>query len=214
VLRDSRRRGLRDLAVTPFFSFIVPSHSYAYLGESAFGRYLREYVLGISVGRLLSPVLRKAYAQGQYSYAVVQKANEANDISLNHSNVDIELGYFLPHSLSVSGFGSWSHTYGGLSIAEVMANPQLIPIHDRLLGTNYWHLGTDANYSLTRSVDLSFSYVTYLSGANTHYGRVVTVGTFWNFSTRHLNTSPESGRTSPSSSLGGLTPVKLGGSLP
>src|SRR5262249_32595629 len=127
VLRDSRRRGLRDLAVTPFFSFIVPSHSYAYLGESAFGRYLREYVLGISVGRLLSPVLRKAYAQGQYSYAFVQKANEANDISLNHSNVDIELGYLLPHSLSVFGFGSWLHTHGGLSIGEVLANPQLIP---------------------------------------------------------------------------------------
>jgi hypothetical protein len=214
VLRDSKRRGLSDVAVTPFFSFIVPSHSYAYHGESAFGRYLREYVLGISVGRLLSPVLRRAYAQGQYSYAFVQKANEANDISLNHSNVDIELGYFLPHSLSVFGFGSWLHTYGGLSIAEVMANPQLIPIHDRLLGANYWHLGTGANYSLTRSVDLSFSYVTYLSGANTHYGRVVTVGTFWNFSTRHLNTFPESGRTSPGSSLDVLSPMKLGGLQP
>jgi hypothetical protein len=134
VLRDSKRRGLRDLAVTPFFSFIVPSHSYAYLGESAFGRDLREYVLGISAGRLLSPVLRKAYVQGQYSYAFVQKAN---DIPLNHSNVDIELGYFLPHSLSVRGFGSWVHTHGGISFGEVLANPQLIPIHDRPLRTNF-----------------------------------------------------------------------------
>jgi hypothetical protein len=144
--------------------------------------------------RLLSPVLRKAYVQGQYSYAFVQKAN---DIPLNHSNVDIELGYFLPHSLSVLGFGSWLHTYGGLSIGEVLANPQLIPIHDRLLGANYWHFGTGVNYSLTRSVDLSFSYVTYLSGANTHYGRVVTVGTFWNFRTRHLNTSAKLKRMFP-----------------
>jgi hypothetical protein len=194
VLRDSRHRALRDLAVTPFFSFIVPSHSYAYRGESAFGRDLREYVLGISAGRLLSPLLRKAYVQGQYSYAFVQKAN---DIPLNHSNVDIELGYFLPHSLSVRGFGSWLHTHGGLSITEVLANPQLIPIHDRLLSTDYWHLGTGASYSLTRSVDLSFSYVSYLTGSNTHYGRVVTVGTFWNFNTRRLDTSAKSTGISP-----------------
>jgi len=189
VLRDSRRRGLRDLAVTPFFSFIVPSHSYAYLGESAFGRDLREYVLGVSLGRLLSPFLRKAYVQGQYSYAFVQRAN---NIPLNHSNLDIELGYFLPHSFSVRGFGSWLHTHGGISIVEVLANPQLIPIHDRLLQQNFWHLGMGAGYSLTRSLDLSFNYVTFLTGSNAHYGRVVTVGTLWNFSTRRLNTSSKS----------------------
>src|SRR5439155_21454761 len=87
VLRDSRRRGLRDLAITPFFSFIVPSHGYVFDAESALGRDLREYALGVSVGRLLSPLLRKAYVQGQYSYAFVQKAN---NISLNHNNVDLE----------------------------------------------------------------------------------------------------------------------------
>jgi hypothetical protein len=197
VLRDSRRRALRDLAVTPFFSFIVPSHSYASRGESAFGSYLRQYVLGISAGRLLSPLLRKAYAQGQYSYAFVQRANDANDVSLDHSNADIELGYFLPHSLSVRGFGSWQHIHGGLSLPDILANPQLIPIHDRLVRADYWHLGTGASYSLTRSVDLSFSYVSYLAGSNTHYGRVVTVGTFWNFSTRRLDTSAKSTGISP-----------------
>jgi hypothetical protein len=191
VLRGSRHRALRDLAVTPFFSFIVPSHSYAYRGESAFGSYLRQYVLGLSAGRLLSPPLRKAYAQGQYSYAFVQRANDAKDISLNHSNVDIELGYFLPHSISVRGFGSWQHIHGGLSAEEIVANPQLVPIHDRLVRANYWHLGTGASYSLTRSVDLSFSYMSYLTGSP-HYGRVVTVGTFWNFSTRRLSTSAKS----------------------
>ncbi len=68
----------------------------------------------MSAGRLLSPLLHRAYVQGQYSYAFVQKAN---DIPLNHSNVDIELGYFLPHSLSVRGFGSWLGTHGGITLA-------------------------------------------------------------------------------------------------
>src|SRR5439155_15261813 len=121
--------------------------------------------------------------------AFVQRAN---NIPLNHSNLDIELGYFLPHSFSVRGFGSWLHTHGGISIVEVLANPQLIPIHDRLLQQNFWHLGMGAGYSLTRSLDLSFNYVTFLTGSNAHYGRVVTVGTLWNFSTRRLNTSSKS----------------------
>ncbi len=170
-------------------SLIIPSHSYAFRGESAFGRDLREYALGMSAGRLLSPLLHRAYVQGQYSYAFVQKAN---DIPLNHSNVDIELGYFLPHSLSVRGFGSWLGTHGGITLEQAFANPQLLPIHDRLLRTSFWHLGTGASYSLNRSLDLSFSYVTYLAGSSTHYGRAITIGTTWNFSTRRLSMSANS----------------------
>ena len=189
VLKDSKRRGLHDLAVTPFFSFIIPSHAYDYRGESAFGRDLREYALGISAGRLLTPLLHRAYVQGQYSHAFVQNAN---DVPLNHSNVDLELGYFLPHSLAVRGFGSWLHTHGGITIGQALADPRLFPVHDRLLRASYWHLGAGANYSITRSLDLSFSYVTYLAGTDTHYGRGITVGTSWNFSTRHVSTSSDS----------------------
>jgi hypothetical protein len=166
--------------LTPFFSFIIPSHAYDYRGESGFGRDLREYALGISAGRLLSPLLHRAYAQGQYSYAFVQNAN---NVSLNHSNVDLELGYFLPHTLAVRGFGNWLHTHGGIRIEEALQNPQLFPIHDRLLRASYWHLGAGANYSINRALDLSFSYVTYLAGTQTHYGRGITVGTSWNFNT-------------------------------
>ena len=194
ILKNSTRHGLQDLSLTPFFSVIIPSHSYAFRGESAFGRDLREYALGISAGRLLSPLLHKAYVQGQYSYAFVQNANE---ISLNHSNIEIEMGYFLPHSLSVRGFGSWLKTHGGITIEQAFANPQLLPIHDRLLRANFWHLGTGASYSLNRSLDLSFSYVTYLAGSSTHYGRGIAIGTTWNFSTR---TSPTLADDSTSSS--------------
>jgi hypothetical protein len=185
VLKDSTRRGLQDLSLTPFFSVIIPSHSYDFQGESAFGRGLREYALGISAGRLLSPLLRRAYVQGEYSYAFVQKVN---DIPLNHSNIGIEMGYFLPHSLSVRGFGSWLKTHGGITLEEAFADPDLLPVHDRLLRASFWHLGAGASYSLNRSLDLSFSYVTYLAGSSTHYGRAMTIGTSWNFSTRALPT--------------------------
>jgi hypothetical protein len=211
LLRDSRRRGLRDLAITPFFSFIVPSHAYDYRGESAFGRDLREYALGLSAGRLLSPLLRRAYVQGQYSYAFVQKPN---NVPLNHSNVDLELGYFLPHSLAVRGFGNWLHTHGGLlTIEQLFENPQLFPVHDRILRASYWHFGAGTTYSLTESMDLSFSYITYLAGTDTHFGSAITIGTSWNFSTRHLSTSPRAGRKHAETYLSSLTPAVTLGSL-
>ncbi len=196
VLRDSRRRGLRDLAITPFFSFIIPSHAYDFHGESAYGRDLREYALGVSVGRLLSPFLRKGYVQGAYSYAFVQKPN---NIPLNHNNVDLEMGYFLPHSLSVRGFGNWLHTNGGITIEQALMSPQLFPVHDRILAATYWHLGVGTNYSLTESLDLSLSYVTYLAGTNTHFGRGITIGTTWNFNTLRPRSFAESGRIPRSS---------------
>ena len=149
--------------------------------------------MGVSVGRLLSPFLRKGYAQGSYSYAFVQKPN---NIPLNHNNVDLEMGYFLPHSLSVRGFGDWLHTNGGITIEEAIASPTLFPVHDRILAATYWHLGVGANYSLTEAVDVSVSYVTYLAGTNTHFGRGVIIGTAWNFSTHHLKALSESGRKS------------------
>ena len=191
VLRDSRRRGLRDLAVSPFLSFVIPSHSYDFHGESAYGRDLREYVLGVSVGRLLSPFLRKGYVQGDYSYAIVEKPN---NIPLNHNNVDLEMGYFLPHSLSVRGFGNWLHTNGGITIEQALASPTLFPVHDRILAATYWHLGVGGNYSLTEALDLSLSYVTYPAGANTHFGRAVTVGMTWNFNTLRPKAFAECGR--------------------
>jgi long-subunit fatty acid transport protein len=58
-------------------------------------------------------------------------------------------------------------------------------LHDRLLRASYWHFGAGANYALTESLDLSFSYVTYLAGKDTHFGRGITIGTSWNFNTRH-----------------------------
>ena len=187
LLSHSHRTGLQDLAITPFFSMIQPSHSYIFRGESAFGRDLREYALGMAVARLLTPVLPKAFFQGQYSYSFVEKAS---GFELNHNNVDLELGYFLPHETSVFAFGNWLHTNGGVTITEVLTmRPDLFPPHDRILHASYWHLGGGASYPLTRAFDLNFSYVAYLAGTTTHYGKGFTIGTAWNFTTRHLPSS-------------------------
>src|ERR1051326_1467120 len=186
VLSHSHRTGLQDLAITPFFSMIQPSHTYDFHGESAFGRDLREYAIGVTAARLLRPMLPRSFAQAQYAYAFVEKVN---GLGLNHSNVDLELGYFLPHEATVFAFGNWLRTHGGVTIGEVFADPTLFPFHDRILRASYWHLGGGASYPVTRTFDVNFSYVTYLAGTTTHYGKGFTVGTAWNFSTRHLPSS-------------------------
>jgi hypothetical protein len=188
VLSHSHQSGLQDLAITPFFSMIQPSHSYDFHGESAFGRDLHEYALGVTAGRLLSPVLPRAFFQGQYSYAFVE---HASGLGLNHGNVDLEVGYFLPHDASVYAFGNWLHTYGGLTLDEILAMPALFPVHDRILRAMYWHLGGGASYPLTRTVDVNFSYVAYLAGESTHYGQGFTIGTSWNFTTHRAHPLPE-----------------------
>jgi hypothetical protein len=186
VLSHSHRSGLQDLAITPFVSLTQPSHSYDYHGESAFGRDLREGAFGITAGRLLTPLLPRTFAQAQYSYALVEKAS---GFGLNHSNVDLELGYFLPHDASVFAFGNWLHTYGGVTLNEVLSTPALFPVHDRILRATYWHLGGGASYPLTRTIDINFSYVSYLAGESTHYGKSFTIGTAWNFTTRSRRAS-------------------------
>jgi hypothetical protein len=132
--------------------------------------------------------------EAQYSYSFVQKASE---VPLNHSNVDLEIGYFLPHSITLRGFGSWLHPHGGVTLGQVFQNPALFPVHDRILRASYWHLGAGTSYSVTRSVDLSFSYVTYLAGTSTHYGKGISFGTTWSFSTRRLRPSVDSQRDRP-----------------
>jgi hypothetical protein len=186
LLHNSHRSGLQSLAITPFLSITQPSHSYEYHGESAFGGLLRQYALGISAGRLLTPVFHRAYVQGQYSYAFVPRTE---GFSLNHSNIDLELGYFLPRSLSVWGVGSWLRTHGGITAQQFIKDPKLFQEHDRLLRGTYWHIGFGTSYPITRSFDVNFTYVTYLAGRTTHYGRAFTVGTTWNFSTRRFSPS-------------------------
>lgn len=190
VLSHSHRTGLQDLAITPSFSMIQPSHSYDFRGESAFGRDLREYAVGVAAARLLTPMLPRTFGQAQYSYAFVEKAN---GLDLNHSNVDLEIGYFLPHETSVFAFGNWLKTHGGVTLADVFADPALFPFHDRILRATYWHLGGGTSYPVTRTFDVNFSYVTYLAGKTTHYGKGFTIGTAWNFTTRHLPSSKVQG---------------------
>lgn len=179
------------IVLTPFITVVIPSHSYAYVGEAAPGRNLREFLIGTNLGRRLNPILPKAYVHFESSYAFVPRTL---GVPLNRFNGGITFGYFVRRRLQVRALALYQHTHGGLHFPEqvVTSTPETFLTHDRLLRQNYWHFGGSASYSLSKSVDLFAGVVSFLSGSDTHFGTAITVGTSWNFRTRRA--APEVGQ--------------------
>jgi hypothetical protein len=151
-----------SLAITPMVAFVVPTRSYEYLGHSAPGRALMEGHFGVSVGRVLDPILPKAYAQTRYVYVVSEKPL---GVSHNRSDVSLEVGYFVTSALTASVFGSYVRTHGGWR-ATIDFPPPSSPdfqYHDQLRRAEYARLGGALSYALTGSVNVGLSGFTTLS---------------------------------------------------
>jgi len=145
-----------SLAITPMAALVVPSHFYEYLAHSASGRGLTEGQFGVSVGRVLDPILPKAYAQARYVYAVPEKVL---GLSHNRSEVSVDLGYFVTDSLTASVFGGLTKTHRGWR-ATIDYPPPTNPdweSHDQLRKAEYVRLGGGLSYALTGSIDVGLS---------------------------------------------------------
>ena len=178
---DLRYNALRDgVVLTPFFGMTVPSHRYPTFGHANPGRRLREYQVGVNVGRQLRPFLPRAYVDLRFSQAFVQRIA---DLNTDRSNADIEVGYFLRPSLILRGFGGWQKTYGGI---ERPFPEQYYYIHDRVWRAHYARAGGGVALSLTRSVDLYTGVITTLSGKNADAVTIIAGGVSWRFSTRRV----------------------------
>jgi hypothetical protein len=163
-------------ALTPSVSFGVPSHDYAYFGEAVVGRNLNEMRLAIDAGRRLDAISPRLSVQGRYSYAVVEKVL---DLPNNRSNASIETSVLISRLLASRVVFSWQHSHGGLTSIEV-DTPEEFEQYDRVLRDNNFHIGGGVAYSFPR-IDLFMSYVHYVSGEDTHAGRVITAGFSWPF---------------------------------
>lgn len=141
------------LAVTPMLAVVIPSRAYEYLAHSAPGLRLTEAQLGVSVGRILDPVLPRAFAQARYVFAMPEKVI---GISHNRSEASLDLGYFITDALTVRGFGAYAKTYGGWR-ALIDIPPRSSPnwqYHDQLRRTQTFRVGGGLSYALTGSVDV------------------------------------------------------------
>lgn len=169
----------KPLAVSPFFTVVLPSHNYDAIGESAPGGNLRGFVSGVYAGRLLNPVLPRTFVQGMYSYSVSEKIA---GISLNRSNTELTVGHFITPTLSANFLwrGQWMH--GGLNFSDLYQSSSEVFLQgDRITRQNYHHLGGGAGLTLTESVSANFSYVKFVSGRNAHMGQAIFAGVSWSF---------------------------------
>lgn len=177
----------RPVVFTPFFRLVVPSHGYEQFAHAAVGRDVREYHIGINLGRRLDPILPKAFLQAQYSYAFVQKIL---DISPNRSDLGAQMGYYLTPRLSLLALMQWNHTYdgfdvdfstfhGGLDDEEFLHHDQLGKI--RLLDA-----GVGTSFAVNRKMEIDASWGRTVSGANGHaHGSVLTLSISRTFGTKY-----------------------------
>jgi hypothetical protein len=158
--------------LTPFVGFVTPSHDYAYVGESAPGRNLKQFQFGTNIARRLNPFLRNAYIESGIAYTIPE---EALGFRTNRLNTNLEFGYSVNRKLAVRGFVDYQHTFNGIASLADLTTPLLELTHERLLKAEYWHLGGGFSYSITPKTDISADVITYLAGKVTHYGTGVSV---------------------------------------
>lgn len=177
--------------VTPFVSAIVPTHDYPTFGQSAPSSGLEQYVVGVSAGRRLDPILEAGFAQLRYSYAFVE---EVLGVSHDRSNADLEIGYFLTPSLGISATGSYQKTHGGLDVplpgtpaAEAFRATPFFVHRDRLAQTNYLNVGGIVSYALSGTVEVFAVYQSTVWGRNFHAVQPgLAFGIGWGFSPKRV----------------------------
>jgi hypothetical protein len=168
--------------VTPFFELTIPTHHYETFGHSAPGKYLRESRVGVNIGRLLNPILPRAYFDLRYAYSFVQ---DLEGMNLDRNNVDLEVGYFLKPTVAVRAIGSVQKTMGGVE-SLVPPDSPFFPNHDRLERGHYFRMGGGVSFALSRQMDLYLLLVTTVSGKNIQAFTALGIGVGWNFTTRKV----------------------------
>lgn len=172
----------KALAVTPFIGTTIPTHDYETRGHSAVGRGFHELLLGVNVGRQLDRILRDSYVHGRYSYAILGRVE---DLKLNRSNADFEVGWFATRLLSFRFISAFQKTHGGI-ITPLNLNPGLDAhkneFHDRITRSNYIYLGGGVSFSVKRSFGIHAAYLTTVYARNVHAPGGMLLGVSWNFS--------------------------------
>lgn len=160
-------------ALAPYAAIVTPVKHYPWLGHSAPGRHLDEYWLGFFAGRAMDEWLPGSYLQLRYNYAFVEKVQ---GISHDHSNLDLEAGYFLSSSWALQLTGSWRWAHGGIDLPVPPTSP-LFPDHDRLAAAEYLNLSAGIAWFATDRTSLSLTWTRSLNGSNAHkVDRDITLG--------------------------------------
>jgi len=180
------------LKVVPFVQAVLPSHHYETLGHAAVGMNVREYRVGVNLGRRLNPILPNAFVQGRYAFGFSQ---EVANIAPKRSYAAFQLGYFLTSRLSLQGAAVLTYSHNGINhdynlFPDDLTDEQWLN-HDRISRVNLLDLGANIGFSFNRSTNMVVGVGHSVWGANTHLRTmVVSVGFVKAFGTRLAGDRP------------------------
>ena len=178
------------VAVTPFVAANMPSHDYLFFAHSAVGTHQKRLTLGVDFGYRFEPPLQNLYAQAGYGYSFVE---ENYDVNVDHSILNLELGYAFTPKLLVKLQGNGQKTHGGLEFPidfTRVVNGVTVPDrtsekwfhHDQILRVDYWNMGVVVNYIVADGWTLLGAYGKTLWGENGHeIQHAVTAGVSYTF---------------------------------
>jgi len=153
------------------------------------GTQLTEVQVGVFTGLRLVHLLPAATVQAGYTYAFVEKA--IDEISVNRSNVFVDLGYAVNRRLYLRAAWLWLYTHGGKRLGSLSGDPFLPP--GELDDGPGWlvegnrirkvkSMQVVAGLSLNAGpVDLYANALKYVWGQDAHNGWAVSTGATWYF---------------------------------
>lgn len=168
-----------DIAITPSIGLRTPLRDYSTLGHVSVGKRLREFPVGLSVGRSLTPLLPRAFLAGSFTHSFVENHHE-HDLDQRHYG--ISGGYLLSSKVSVGGFFQRVETVDGLDWYSDITTEEAFHDHDVAASARYSRLGGFASFSLRPSFGLRIGYSGTIDGQNSHAANSFTVEPTWSFS--------------------------------
>lgn len=162
-------------AITPFLAYGTPTNDYTTFSHAARGTGQWRLEAGVAIGKRFSAPLQNLYVQGSYGYAWMEKV----DRRVNHSTLNLELGYLLTPRLSARVFVTGQKTHNGFEFPGDFPNrtDDHFFHHDQNLRNDFINVAAGMNYQLNDRYGLFGSYGRTVWGENTHLiDYAVTVG--------------------------------------
>jgi hypothetical protein len=171
--------------VTPFIEYNTPSHDYPYYSHAVYGTNVAEFKIGSYFGKLLDPVIPNTFVQGRYAFGFLE---EIIGVSRTRHHGEIEVGYLLTPSITVTGLLIGYYTNGGLDLPDdyppasrTTLNPYWFN-HIRVSRDNLLDWGLGFQYAMSDRITLYTGGVRTITARNMHAtDYAITLGMSWGF---------------------------------
>lgn len=113
------------VAVTPFVSYSRPSHDYALFTETQAGAGQWRIDTGVNLGSRLPRPMQNVYWQFGYAYSTMQKTRPRGEPArrVNHSTVNLEVGWLASPALTVRANVTYLKTHNALAFPQDFVLP-------------------------------------------------------------------------------------------